>query len=98
VRNIDIRVGFHFAVAITSNAQNKLHHYVRTQNDDLRDGGELGAVAADSTPLSLYSLSRTKSQPERRRNGCDALRHPDFLDFGRNKSSIATVLRSAFIT
>ena len=40
VRNIDNRVGFHFAVAITSNAQNQLHHHVRTENDDLRDGGE----------------------------------------------------------
>ena len=36
VRNIDNRVGFHFAVAITFNAQNQLHHYVRTENDGFR--------------------------------------------------------------
>jgi hypothetical protein len=40
VRNIDNRVGFHFAAAITSNAQNQLHHYVRTENDGFRDGRE----------------------------------------------------------
>jgi hypothetical protein len=59
VRNIDNRVGFHFAVAITSNAQNQLNHHVRTENDGFRYGGEPGAVAADSTALPLYPLPRT---------------------------------------
>ena len=59
MRNIDNRVGFHFAVAITFNAQNQLHHHVRTENDDIRDGGELGAVATNSPPLSLCPLPRT---------------------------------------
>jgi hypothetical protein len=39
VRNIDSSVGFYFAVAITSNAQNQLDHHVRAENDGLRDGG-----------------------------------------------------------
>jgi hypothetical protein len=40
VRNIDNRVGFHFAVGITSNAQNQLHYHVRTENDGFRYGCE----------------------------------------------------------
>ena len=51
--------GFYFAAAITSNAEDQLHHHVRTENDDLRDGGEPGAMAANSPPLSLYPLPRT---------------------------------------
>jgi hypothetical protein len=46
-------------VANTSNAQGQLHHHVRTENDDIRDGGELGAVATNSPPLSLCPLPRT---------------------------------------
>jgi hypothetical protein len=37
VRNIDSWVGFHFAVAIISNAQDQLHHHVRTENDNSID-------------------------------------------------------------
>ena len=59
VRNIDTWLGFYFAVANTSNAQGQLHHHVRTENDDIRDGGELGAVATNSPPLSLCPLPRT---------------------------------------
>ena len=50
---------FHFAVAITSYAQDELYHNVRTENDDLRDGGEPGTVAADPPPLSLHPLLGT---------------------------------------
>jgi hypothetical protein len=59
VRNVDSRVGFHFAAAISSNAQNQLHHHVRAEDDDFRDSREPGVVAADSPPLSLHSLSLT---------------------------------------
>jgi hypothetical protein len=59
VRNIDSWVGFYFAVAITSNAQNQLYHHVRAEDDSFRDGREPRAVAADSPALSLYPLSRT---------------------------------------
>jgi hypothetical protein len=38
VRNIGSRVGFHFAVMTTFNAQNQLHHHVRTENDSFRYG------------------------------------------------------------
>jgi hypothetical protein len=37
VRNIEGLTGFHFAVTITSNAQDKLDHHVRTENNDFRD-------------------------------------------------------------
>jgi hypothetical protein len=56
VRNIDNRVGFHFAVAIISNAQNQLHYHVRTENDCFRYGREPWPVAGDSAALSLYPL------------------------------------------
>src|SRR5438093_13655805 len=75
-------VGFYFAAAITSNAQDQLHHYVRAENGDFRDGGKPEAVAADSAALSLYPLPRTKPESKRRGNGRDALRHSHFLDFG----------------
>ena len=40
LRNIDYWVGFHFAAAIASNAQDQLYHHLRTKDDDFRDGGE----------------------------------------------------------
>jgi hypothetical protein len=59
VRNIDSWVGFYFAVAITSNAQDQLDHHVRTENDGFRDGGEPGAVAADSRTIGISVTSNT---------------------------------------
>jgi hypothetical protein len=35
-----LRRGFDFAAAITSNAQDQLHHHVRIEDDGFRDGGE----------------------------------------------------------
>src|SRR6266487_5380933 len=84
-----IAVGFYFAAALTSNAQDQLHHHVRTENDDFRDGGELGVVAGNIAALSLYSLSRTRPEPEHCRDGGDTFRHSDFLDFRANHRSRA---------
>jgi hypothetical protein len=33
-------MGFHFAAAITSNAEDQLHHHVRAENDGFRNGGK----------------------------------------------------------
>ena len=59
-RNIDTLRGLNFIIDPNQNAQDELHHHARAEDDDLRDGGEPGAVAEDSAALSLHSLPRTE--------------------------------------
>src|SRR5437764_14003114 len=59
------------------NAQNEFNHHARAEDVDLRDRGEFGAVAENFAALSVHSLSRALSQPQRGGNDGPALRASD---------------------
>ena len=75
-----IRKGYDSNGYFIFDAQDQLNRHARSEDVDLRNSGELGAMASNPAPLSLCSLSGTQPELEHCRDGGDAFRHSDFLD------------------
>src|SRR5207248_5376163 len=68
-------------------AQEQLNHHARSEDVDLRNSSEPGAVAENPAALPIYPLPRTRAESKYCRDGGNSLRHSDFLDFRANYRS-----------
>src|SRR5205814_9915877 len=71
------------------NAQSQLNHHARTEDVDLRDGGEFGVVAENLAALPLRSLLGAQSKSQRGRDGGAAFRYSNQVDLRSNHRSSA---------
>src|SRR5207249_43702 len=65
-------------------AQDQLHRYACPEGGDLRNSGQFGVVAKNSTALSLHSIPGARCRSQRCGDGSAALGHSDLMDLGTN--------------
>src|SRR5204863_8385003 len=68
-------------------AQSKLDPYAGAEDNDLRNSRQPGAVAKNSTALSLHPIPGARGRSQRCGDGCAAFGYSDLMDIRANDRS-----------